>query len=735
MMKRILKSGMSWFALLIVLTLLFSPLVFAAVPPYKETTPAESADFLTTGANLFLEKAFYFLVFIIRVNPCVVGETGGYCEYFESSSFFYFPLQEDTTVKNINGTLLKLFVPFFVTLLILLGLYLIFMQGSVRGRAQAKSMLLDVFIGLVLTSISPLIFQTLLNISGEIVDAMALSVDTELTSVFDIFKVPAGALIIGFCIWQFGLWFVQMAVLVAAIRYFVVVVCAALFPLGIFLWSFRLTKGMGNAIINFSIAVIFTQVFQMGFLAMGITFLSSGGSGIINAVLTLASFLGIVLTPLLVSKILPWIGGTVFAYSSRGGATFTRPIALMMQGSSFSSAIAAAGGRYQTTHTMGWSERGGERLGSALYYSRGLSGEEVVAYTEGGYYAGERSGWYSMTPGAGRMAFRATGDYEYNRPGCSFWSSRRHTAPGAGSPSVQRPGRDLNDVTPASVERAREPSKIIPSASAKEPGRHAPLDDVRKATEAVRGARVSRPAAGEGGVVSETGVPSKPVVPPETQMEGETAGEEAGRQKDLSSLWRDREREKFTEAEHERKEELSEAAGEAIPEGEMPPATSGARITESDYAVKGKPRRAGEGLGAEVPHAGPEAAIEAPSAVERPRRGAPAELGAWKAHVDERRLERLKPDEAERVKEVFGRVEEAGLSDRFKDKGAVVGDLVGKAEKAPQILEEGADGRSVADKMIRKAAEAENPEEELKGWEVAVCEECGMPFIKQKRGK
>ena len=262
---------------------------------------------------------------------------------------------DPSDVAPLMDSYLDLMHPIFVLSIIILGFYLIFMSGSPGGRAAAKNRFWKLILTMILVSLSLEIFKILLGIS-EGITAKVLGGVTDGSIEFSAIET------ITFVLVQLFLYMVYIWILISiGLRYILVLICAALFPITIFLYLFEMPiigamgREMGAKMWRWTLAVIFAQVIQGVMLA--ITVISFGniseaaGWGKLGAAfIGIAGFVLIALAPLMMLGILKWIGGAMmgmgmavslgnpalgFAMTAMGG---------LMMGQGPASALMAAGG-------------------------------------------------------------------------------------------------------------------------------------------------------------------------------------------------------------------------------------------------------------------------------------------------------------------------------------------------------------------------------------------------------
>lgn len=352
------SSGFGWTALavLVILLILFSTPVSAGL--YSDTVAflsgiggnvIEWMDCVRRGGVLLMGPymsmclaKIMFNTFVEFIRNIVVGVVESFFRGIEFLLTLNPTMNQATTstgtmstgatrsggpgpIQALTGFVLKLLIPIYNLLLIMFGIYIIFMSGEPQHRAKAKAMFNKLLVGMVLVSMSPLIYQILLNISS-ILTGMILQIGTTAAAgsvtKANVWAIMAGYVIVGF--WQpWVLWFpmliLLLTLLILGLRYVLVILFGVLFPLSLFLYFFDFTKSLGKELLSKTILWIFVPVIQAVMFA--ITFVSltnislSAGLGglLVGAFMVLAGMIGIVLAPLAMTGLMKWVGATIAA--------------------------------------------------------------------------------------------------------------------------------------------------------------------------------------------------------------------------------------------------------------------------------------------------------------------------------------------------------------------------------------------------------------------------------------
>jgi len=227
------------------------------------------------------------------------------------------PSPHEAMMSNVMGFFASFLLPLYVLAILTTVFYILFVSGSPVERARAKEWLNRLVISMLLVSFSPYLLDILLGSSGAMSKAIMGTADVDIAaeeyvSIIDgtrwliiLGNIPAllgGALggiggILAKGRWsalvnlmqhvniEVG-WFMflimTMLLLILAIyfalvlRYFMVILWIILFPLTIFLMSFKPTRFIGNTMFEQTLLWIFLQVFYAMIIvsiAIGLTIL------------------------------------------------------------------------------------------------------------------------------------------------------------------------------------------------------------------------------------------------------------------------------------------------------------------------------------------------------------------------------------------------------------------------------------------------------------------------------
>ncbi|MFH0859945.1 MAG: hypothetical protein V1921_01980 [Candidatus Altiarchaeota archaeon] len=209
-------------------------------------------------------------------------------------------------VENLMKMMMKILAPFYTLLLLLIGIYIIFVSVEPQSRARAKSEFNKLLISMLLASSAPVIYQLLLDISQSMTAAVFENSTTKTS------EAMARGIIVAFANpWTFelGAWVVLFGLVLVMARLFFIVLFAILFPVSIFLYFFDFTRGLGSNMIRATMFFIFLQVVQaLIFVITGIA-AAEQASELLRGFIVAAGLTGMVLAGMLMAGIMKWAGG------------------------------------------------------------------------------------------------------------------------------------------------------------------------------------------------------------------------------------------------------------------------------------------------------------------------------------------------------------------------------------------------------------------------------------------
>ncbi|MFH1835813.1 MAG: hypothetical protein ABH851_06465 [Methanobacteriota archaeon] len=265
--------------------------------------------FITFLLEPVVEGLLWLVGWSLRLNPTIYPFDKG-----------------NPAVSNLTKTILKLLIPFYGILLLLIAIYIVYVSISPSDRALAKSQFNKVLMSMFLVSISPPLFQLLLDIELDMVKTIWNIVEDDwsdkvVNGVVVAFLGPQ-AVILGWL--PIIISVIGLAIL--AFRYLVVQLLAIFFPLSFFLFFFDYTRTLGANLLRTTILWIFMPVAQVLVLAITVIALTGGGVPdhfLAHGLVVLAGMTAFAVSGLMVTGMLKWVGGITAAMGAARGGTFS----------------------------------------------------------------------------------------------------------------------------------------------------------------------------------------------------------------------------------------------------------------------------------------------------------------------------------------------------------------------------------------------------------------------------
>jgi len=274
--------------------------------------------------NLVAEQIYAFITFLLEPVVEMLLWLVGWSLRLNPTIY---PFDEgNPAVSNLIKTMLKLLIPFYGILLLLIAIYIVYVSISPSDRALAKSQFNKVLMSMFLVSISPPLFQLLLDIELDMVKTIWNIVEDDWSD-----KVVNGVVVafLGPQAPVMGWLPVIISVLglaILAVRYLVVQLLAIFFPLSFFLFFFDYTRTLGANLLRTTILWIFMPVAQALVLAITVIALTGGGVPdhfLAHGLVVLAGMTAFAVSGLMVTGMLKWVGGITAAMGAARGGTFS----------------------------------------------------------------------------------------------------------------------------------------------------------------------------------------------------------------------------------------------------------------------------------------------------------------------------------------------------------------------------------------------------------------------------
>ncbi|MCX6694771.1 MAG: DMT family transporter, partial [Candidatus Altiarchaeota archaeon] len=435
--------------------------------------------------------------YFVESNPCVYAAAGGHCHYTIANSVV--EVAVNPQIRALNQLEMSMFVTFYIVAIILIGIYIIFMSGSPQGRSRAKDIFVRLFVGMLLVSVSPMLFQTILDFANSANSMLLSTAWIEFFTGNHTFQWGAGQLLKYCCIYIVGQVIMIVAIITAAMRYLVVYATACIFPLAVFLYFFDFPnplfsiRSLGRTMIKASMIAILTQTIQCACLAITIILLSFNlNNTMMEFLLIIGGMIGICFSPMIAMQLMPWLGAMVYVASTRPSTAGSRFIASMMLGYGVARSLETSSGQTMVGRNMGeFSTAGGPKApeGGILPYGfPGAGGFDTHGSdsslsphpsdrTMGSGYGGTfgRGGAVVNTPsGMGRTASPASsgGTEGQGSPGASQGTGTSVTGGGgpvAAAPTAEVPPSMMAGMTPQQMDSMRGSAQPIVGAGGRQP--------------------------------------------------------------------------------------------------------------------------------------------------------------------------------------------------------------------------------------------------------------------------
>ncbi len=238
--------------------------------------------------------------------------------------------------ENITNYLSDLAYAVYALAFLAVGAYFIFASASFEGRAKAKSILLRLVVGLVLVTFAFSLFQLMLTISCTITNAIITSTGIGSQSIENVVEPsfkwltdtilstkdlePSAALPF------FSILFTLLSgpIIIMTFRYIAVVFLAMIFPLTIFLYSFKTTKKLGELLTIQTILWIFFPVVEITVIAV-VSFEVVQFGGFIGVLMSMAALFFLITAPMIMLGRMNWLAAIGIT-----AAMFIEPIAALI---------------------------------------------------------------------------------------------------------------------------------------------------------------------------------------------------------------------------------------------------------------------------------------------------------------------------------------------------------------------------------------------------------------------
>ncbi|GEM_PF-1985447 len=311
--------------------------VGATIPIQSQSNTWKFFSSLMAHMIPWLEWEMDVLLGWIIMNPTIYcWDSTGNCEVSAGI---------DALLPYFNSIL----IPLYISAVLFTALYYIVKSTNPRGRARAKAMLSKLLFSMILVAMAPIIYQTLLDLSSALVDAVYNSNATTLGDLNTMTEAATGGEVFGVCcVYIIMLSILGWTILMVGLRYFFVVAYAAVFPILIFLYFFDLTRSWGRKYIKEAVNWIFTPVVQILWLVFTLSAMNSVGpmlihwqpavfgppimSAVIAWGMTMVGLIMVGATPLTMNHLMNMVGGGIFAAGVASNNTWITGLGGLLQG-------------------------------------------------------------------------------------------------------------------------------------------------------------------------------------------------------------------------------------------------------------------------------------------------------------------------------------------------------------------------------------------------------------------
>ncbi len=254
------KLGGKFLAIFLVLTLLLSLVSGDGYEPQDKNPLWKKFMKGATDSLVYFTGNFVNRVLLIYSSLTPKIKETGKLTYGDLEKYLLEnPDLDNSEVSSLISYFITILEPLYVAAIIIIGLYLIFFSTSPLGRAKAKSSLLRLILSLILISITPTIIKLLFSLSNGITQSVlsfapSNAIELHLSSIsyslyliqnIGIADIPTTIPFI-----LFSLFLTIGAFLILILRYLLVILLTALFPLAIFFFSFKPTKKIGQILLS-----------------------------------------------------------------------------------------------------------------------------------------------------------------------------------------------------------------------------------------------------------------------------------------------------------------------------------------------------------------------------------------------------------------------------------------------------------------------------------------------------
>lgn len=225
--------------------------------------------------------------------------------------------RELCNIRCIINAIISILTPLYVTLTLVVGIYLLFFSGSPEARVRAKSSLLFLIISMCLITVSPLLLTLFFGISHGITQIILAQIPIEKEKIFfesityllsnaeeyaKLEEIPT----MPFLVYTYFAIFIL--ILILKLRYFILLTLATLFPFAILLYPLKLTRGISKLLFEQTVLWTLSQIamaFVFSISMVGIKMISGMQTFVapfeLRIIMEISSLLMLAITPIFIS--------------------------------------------------------------------------------------------------------------------------------------------------------------------------------------------------------------------------------------------------------------------------------------------------------------------------------------------------------------------------------------------------------------------------------------------------
>lgn len=296
--------------------------IFIALTPNVSIAWFGEAAAKQEALELEFRETFILLIYYLLYGTVMGVPLGhGLLEIFENLRGLVLmnpPLNHDLIYHVIRYFIIVL-EPLYVTTLLVTGIYLMFLSGSPKGRRKAKLLFPRLIASMVAVTLSLQILQIMFGVSYGLSENILDNSGVEINAVFMetidslviLFSASTLTTFEGGHMFLLLIFFLVMGLFsILTLRYIILSIFTLIFPLGIFLYTFKISRGVGRFILEQAILWTFLQVvISLLIVVANIGVTLFGLTGDLRTIAGVMAFLMVITSPMmlitLIKKFLP----------------------------------------------------------------------------------------------------------------------------------------------------------------------------------------------------------------------------------------------------------------------------------------------------------------------------------------------------------------------------------------------------------------------------------------------